>query len=78
MTDYNICDEGVINLAEAILRDAGGEYENYLLALNETQALYLANRDSRGIVGKILEYCTGDRKYMVKKVKDRIKEMYSN
>lgn len=78
MTDYNVCDEGVINLAEAILKDAGEEYENYILALNESQALYLARRDSRGLVGKILEYCTGDREYMVKKVNERVKEMYSS
>ena len=65
-------DEGVINLAIAILNDARETYENYLNVCNDIQARICAKTDSKGIVGAILEYATGDREFMVKEVEKRI------
>lgn len=65
-------DEGVINLATAIIKDAKEEYELHLSVCNDLQARICAKMDSRGIVGSILEYTVGDREFMVKEVEKRI------
>ncbi len=65
-------DEGVINLAIAILETARDEYEAYLNVCNDVQARISAKVDSKGIVGAILEYTTGDREFMLKEIEKRI------
>ena len=65
-------DEGVINLAEAILKQAVYEYETYLNVCNDLQARIKAKTDSKGIVGSIMEYATGDREFLVKEIEKRI------
>lgn len=65
-------DEGVINLAEAILKQAVYEYETHLNVCNDYQARIKAKTDSKGIVGSIMEYATGDREFLVKEVEKRI------
>lgn len=72
----NYVDEGVINLAAAILREARDEYKAHLDICNDLQARICAERDSRGIVGRILEYATGDRQFMLKQVEEEIKRRY--
>lgn len=65
-------DEGVINLAIAIMETAREDYESYLNVCNDIQARILAKVDSKGIVGAILEYTTGDREFMLKEIEKRI------
>lgn len=65
-------DEGVINLAIAIIKEAREEYEAHLNVCNDIQARISAKVDSKGIVGSILEYTTGDREFMLKEVEKRI------
>lgn len=67
----NYIDEGVINLAEAILRDAKEEYDLHISVCNDLQARICAKMDSRGIVGSILEYIVGDREFMLKEVEKK-------
>ena len=68
----NVCDEGVINLAIALLEQAVEEYQIHLDVCNDIQARVCADIDSRGLVGKILEYATGDRNFLVKEVEKKI------
>lgn len=65
-------DEGVINLSLAIIESAREEYEMYLNLCNDIQARISAKVDSKGIVGVILEYATGDREFMLKEVEKQI------
>ena len=65
-------DEGVINLASALLAQAKEEYQMHLDCCNDLQARICAVVDSHGIVGKILEYATGDREFMVKEIDKKI------
>ena len=65
-------DEGVINLAIAIIEAAREDYESYLNVCNDIQAIISAKVDSKGIVGAILEYTTGDREFMLKEIEKRI------
>lgn len=65
-------DEGVINLSIAIVEAARQNYENHLDACNYIQARICAQTDSKGIVGSILEYTTGDREFMLKEIEKRI------
>ena len=69
---YNVTDEGVINLAEAILKNAREEYKMHLNVCNDYQAIASAKTDSKGIVGYILEYAVGDREFMLKEIKKQI------
>lgn len=65
-------DEGVINLAVAIIELAREDYEAHLNVCNDIQARISAKTDSKGIIGDILEYTTGDREFMLKEVEKRI------
>lgn len=65
-------DEGVINLAIAIVETAREDYDAYLNVCNDIQARISAKVDSRGIVGAILEYTTGDKEFMLKEIEKRI------
>lgn len=67
-----ICDEGAIKLAEELLKEAVRDYQAHLDLCNDLQARVKADMDSRGIVGKILEYATGDRNYLVKELDKKI------
>lgn len=74
--DKDYVDEGVINLAIAIINEARAEYEAHLNVCSDLQARLCAERDSRGIVGYILEYATGDKQFMLKQVENEIKRRY--
>lgn len=65
-------DEGVINLSIAIIEMAREDYEAHLKLCNYIQARISAKTDSKGIVGSILEYTTGDREFMLKEIEKRI------
>lgn len=67
-----ICDEGVINLSIAVLNNARQEYQAHLDVCNDLQALISAEVDAKGLVGYILEYCTGDRYFMLNEIKKQI------
>lgn len=69
-------DEGVINLAIAILEDARDDYKAHLNVCNDLQARISAKTDSKGIVGSIVEYITGDREFMLKEVEKEIRRRY--
>lgn len=69
-------DEGVINLASAILEDARNDYKAHLSVCNDLQARINAKMDSKGIVGAIVEYATGDREFMLKEVEEEIRRRY--
>lgn len=68
----DIYDEGVIELSTALLQQAVEEYQAHLDVCNDIQARICADMDSRGIVGKILEYTTGDRNFLVKELDKKI------
>lgn len=72
MQKKELCDEGVMNLAEAILKNAREEYNMHLNVCNDYQAIIAAKTDSKGIVGYILEYAVGDREFMLKEIKKQI------
>ena len=65
-------DEGVIILSEAIIDAAKENYEAHLSAGNYIQARISAVTDSKGIVGDICAFATGDREFLVKDVEKRI------
>lgn len=71
-------DEGVINLAEAIIKDAVYEYNTYLSVCNDLQARIRAQTDSKGIVGSIMEFATGDREFLLKTVEGKIERRYKH
>ena len=68
----NVCDEGVINLATALIKQAVEEYQAHIDVCNDIQARACADMDSRGLVGTILAYATGDRNFLVKEVEKKI------
>lgn len=70
INDY--MDEGVINLSIAIIGAAKQNYENHLDACNYIQARICAQTDSKGIVGDILAYATGDREFLLKEIEKQI------
>lgn len=70
VNDY--IDEGVINLSAAIIRAAKENYEAHLDACNYLQARISASTDSKGIVGDILAFATGDREFLLKEIDRRI------
>lgn len=65
-------DEGVINLSIAIVEAAKQNYENHMDACNYLQARISASTDSKGIVGDILAFATGDREFLLKEIDRRI------
>lgn len=65
-------DEGVINLSTVIIEAAKQDYENYLNACNYLQARICAHTDSKGIVGDILAFATGDREFLLKEIEKQI------
>ena len=65
-------DEGVINLSIAIVESAKHNYENHLNACNDIQARICAQTDSKGIVGDILAFATGDREFLLKEIEKQI------
>lgn len=65
-------DEGVINLSMAIIELAKENYETHLSACNYLQARISAQTDSKGIVGDICAFATGDREFLLKEVEKRI------
>lgn len=76
INDY--IDEGVINLLEAIVKNAVLEYYTYLSVCNDYQARIRAQTDSKGIVGSIMEFATGDREFLLKMVEEKIERRYKN
>lgn len=74
INDY--IDEGVINLSSAIIENAVSEYEAHLSVCNDLQARICAQTDSKGIVGRIMEFATGDREFLLKMVEEKIRRRY--
>ena len=78
MPDVSYTDEGIFNLAYAILEDATQDCMAAIEAGDYITARIIADRDSRGIVGLILNYCTGDNKflwnYIDKEIDERIRD----
>ena len=70
--EKEICDEGVINLSIAVINNARQEYQAHLNVCNDYQARISAITDAKGLVGHILEYCTGDRYFMLKEIEKKI------
>lgn len=68
----NYIDEGVINLSIAIIEQAREDYETHLSVCNDLQARISAKTDSKGIVGDILAFITGDREFLLKEIEKRI------
>lgn len=69
-------DEGVINLASAIIENAVSDYYSHLSVCNDLQARICAQTDSKGIVGSIMEFATGDREFLLKMVEEKIRRRY--
>ena len=69
-------DEGVINLASAIIENAVSDYYEHLSVCNDLQARISAQVDSKGIVGSIMEFVTGDREFLLKMVEEKIRRRY--
>lgn len=69
-------DEGVINLSSAIVGNAVSEYNAHLSVCNDLQARICAQTDSKGIVGSIMEFATGDREFLLKMVEEEIRRRY--
>lgn len=65
-------DDGIINLAIAIIEQAVEDYQNHLDVCNDLQARLCAKADSNGILGYILGYATGDKDFLVKEVEKKI------
>ena len=68
--DYT--DEGILSLAEYILKRSREECMTSIEVGDYINARVIADRDSRGIVGKILQFCTGDSKALYNYIDEQI------
>lgn len=64
--------DGIINLAKALVTQAREEYNNSIECENYLDARIRANMDSRGIVGYILGWAVNDNEFLLKEVESRI------
>lgn len=69
---YN--EEGLINLASALVSNARQDYDIRIKSHDFLSARMLADSDSRGLVGIIVGYATGDRESMKKEVELKIEK----
>ena len=69
---YN--DDGILNFAYALLAQAKEEAFSKILYGDYIGARASAGWSSKGIVGNILEYATGDRDFLIKVVDEEIKK----
>lgn len=68
-------DDGVIRLMSEIISQARSDYNTHLLACNTSGAIIQAESDSRGLLGHIVGYVTGDNQYLLKEVKRKAYEI---
>ena len=64
--------DGVVNLARALVTQAREEYDNSIECENYLNARISASMDSRGIVGCILGWAVNDNEFLLKEVESRI------
>lgn len=64
--------DGVVNLARALVTQAREEYDNSIECENYLNARIRASMDSRGIVGYILGWAVNDNEFLLKEVESRI------
>ena len=61
-------DYGIINLAIAIIEQAKADYNDFISNGDDIEARVVAERDTRGLVGLILEWTVDDKEFLLKKV----------
>ena len=67
-------ERGLMNLAEALVSRAREDYDARIKSHDFLSARNLADKDSRGLVGYIVGYATGDHEFMKKEVEAEIKK----
>lgn len=67
-------ERGLMNLAEALVSNAREDYDARIKSHDFLSARSLADKDSRGLVGYIVGYATGDHEFMKKEVEAEIKK----
>lgn len=72
LEEYN--EDGLMNLAAALLACARQDYDARIKSHDFLSARLQADYDSRGIVGYIVGYATGDHEFMKKEVEAEIKK----
>ena len=65
---------GLMRLAETLVSTARQDYEDRIKSHDFLSARMLADKDSRGLVGIIVGYATGDCEAMKKEVEIKIEE----
>lgn len=71
---YMIDENGLINLATALIEQAKHDYDVLIENGDYPNAKYMADRDSRGLIGYILSWCTDDPEYFKKEVEKRTRD----
>lgn len=61
-------DEGLINLAEALVRQARYDYDSMIADGYDIDARVIAEQDTRGIVGYIVAWACNDKDYLFNEV----------
>lgn len=64
-------DEGLINLAEALVRQARYDYDSMIADGYDIDARVIAEQDTRGIVGYIVAWVCNDKDYLFNEVVGR-------
>lgn len=64
-------DEGLINLAEALIRQARYDYDCMIADGYDVDARVIAEQDTRGIVGYIVAWACNDKYYLFNEVVGR-------
>lgn len=64
-------DEGIINLAEALIRQARYDYDCMIADGYDIDARIKAEQDTRGIVGYIVAWACNDKEFLFNEVVNR-------
>ena len=64
--------DGIINLARALVTQAREEYKTSIECENYLNARINAKMDSRGIIGYILGWAVDDNEFLLKEVESKI------
>ena len=74
MSTEEYTDEGILNLAYALISQAKEECMASVRAGDFINARVIADRDSRGIVGKILQFATGSSSFLEECINKEIED----
>lgn len=61
-------DDGIINLAVALIEQAKEDYDDFISNGDDIEARVIAERDTRGLIGFILDWTVNDKEFLLKKV----------